>query len=223
MLDLDNALFMMKAVSRIPSSYRWLFMLIAHSLEFCGRLLALFVLTRLLSAEQVLFTVFGLDVTIITIALIIAGLFLSIRNGYAFLGFVFQYTEDNDDVPEITTAGFWRQSIQAGSVLLLMSVDTLVTLMSSLNSTIAIIVIVFLSGGFRLLFVRPLASLILRYQLVNMTVTAFLTLTGLTLIADAFAYEVNQRNFNIVLLILVLSGLVYSKLRNPKNSMSTHV
>lgn len=215
-LDLDNALFMMNAVTKIPSSQRWLFMFVAHALEFTIRLLALFIFSRILRAEQVLFTVFGLDVTVITIALIVAGLFLSIRNGSAFFSLLFENEEE--DVPEITMAGFWRQSFQAGGMLLLMSIDTLLTLMSSLDSAVGIIAILFISGSLRLLFVRPLASIILRYQLVTMTVTAFLMLIGITLITDAFGIDIDQRNFNFVLIVIVLSGILYSRVRNQQPS-----
>ena len=80
LVDIDNAVYSSSQVG-ILKTHRRLALVLILGLEFIGRLLLLALFAFLTNEQEPLFTIFGVEITIETLALLLAGSYLLISNG----------------------------------------------------------------------------------------------------------------------------------------------
>ena len=208
LLDVDNALYMTSVVDQLKPQQQQKAIFFGLLIELAGRLFLLFFFFNILSGDQTLFTLFGIDFSIETISLLIAGLFLFVRSSKDLIEFFKERGEQKEDY-NIKQLPYRQLMIEMSFVNILLSIDTVVAVGGMAQELWFIVYVLTFSGVVRLLFVREIARFIRKYPAMNIVAQVFLIMIGLELIAQAMGLDA-EPVFNAALLGAgVIIAIVY--------------
>lgn len=207
-LDIDNALYLTAVLDEIepPQQRRVIFWGLA--VEFVGRLAMVWIFGTLFSATTPLFTIGGIPFTVESLALLGAGLFLTVRSARELIAF-FRVREETDAAWVATMHSFGRLLLEVSVVSLLLSIDTVVAV-AGMTTNVGMVLYLFLfSAVVRFLFVREIARFINRFPGLNILILAFLITIGLELLAQGLSVSVPEPIINSILLGALILAIAY--------------
>jgi predicted tellurium resistance membrane protein TerC len=208
--DIDNALYMTSVLQTVrPERQRTL---IAWGLlvELIARFLLVAFFRTVIGGSQTLFALFGLKVSLDTLALLGAGAFLFVRSGRELLDLVRE--RDGEDVcSPADDQLFWRVLLEMSLVNLVLSVDTLVALMATVSEFWTLVYIFVFSALLRLLFVQQIAAIVHRVPGVHVVLLSLLVLVGVELFAHGLGLKVPEALFNSAVLAALIGAILYQR------------
>ncbi len=203
-LDVDNALYMTSVLDENPSHQHRRILFWGLFAEFVGRLLLIYFFVKFLNGRDLHFSIFGIQLSLETISLVAAGLFLLIRNGRELIHILLKRNDETDSVILNTKSRFLPALIlQATIVNLTLSIDTIIAIISAQNEAGWILYLLLFSAVFRYLFVRQIANIIHAYPSLNIIILAFLIIIGMSLILEGIGLDLNEIVVNVIILIAV--------------------
>jgi predicted tellurium resistance membrane protein TerC len=207
LVDIDNAMYTTGRISALTERRR-LALGLSLALEFVGRLLLLWLFLVLTNETEPLFTIFGFEFTLESIALLGAGGYLLISNSRELTAFL-QHDKQQEATLE-TTQSFSSLMIEMGVVLTIMSIDT-VLVITTLTTAIGLALSLLLfSALVRLFFVERLVHFIELYPAVRVFILILLIAIGVELIIQGFGLDVEVL-FNILVIIAILVYITYQR------------
>jgi predicted tellurium resistance membrane protein TerC len=215
-IDLDNAMYATSVVTDLPRQQRRAAIWGSLLLELVGRLGLVLLFVYVVSGDQPLFTLFGMPVTVQTAGLLIAGLFLLIRNGWEMVGFFQQRHRDTESegVHAKEQRAFPLVLLEMGGVLTIMSIDTTIAALSTFTRFDLIAAVFLISAAVRLFFVEQLAHFIQRYPALNIIILTVLVIIGLELVIQAFGFDY-ELPFNLIILLSIIIAVFYHRRTQP--------
>lgn len=211
-LDIDNALYMTAVVDNVPEPRQNRVVLFALLAEFVGRLGLIALILWVFGGRQVTIALFGFEVSVESIALIAAGLFLFLRSSRELIRFFSGVeTEDEVDMSVVNERNILKLIAEMTLVNLTLSVDTVLAITGSTNEAWLIIYLLLFSAIIRLLFVRQITTIINRLPSLNIIILTFLILVGLELCLQGFGLQVPEEQFNLIMLAAVLTAVFYER------------
>ena len=205
-LDVDNALYMTSQTQNRPEKEQRRLIFWGLAAEFGARLVLLLIAFYLASGKEVLFAVYGLEITAQVIALLGAGLFLFLSSAGELNDYLTGTTETEAKVPA-QHAPFIHVLAQMTIVNAVLSIDTVIAVAGMTDKIIGAMIILSVSAGIRFLFVRQIAGLIARLPETKVVVLTFLTLIGLQLVLQAVHDDLPESGFNIVMALAVCAAI----------------
>jgi predicted tellurium resistance membrane protein TerC len=103
LVDVDNSMYTTKRISGLNTRRR-LAVVLSLALEFVGRLGLVYFFLSVAGAQKPLFEVFGLQFTVETISLFVAGAYLLISNGRELTAVLRNPTAAESDQPAAVTS-----------------------------------------------------------------------------------------------------------------------
>ena len=148
------------------------------------------------------------NISIETLSLLVAGLFLFLRSSKDLVEFFKERGEQEEDY-KIKKLPYRQLMIEMSFVNILLSIDTVVAVGGMAQELWFVIYVLAFSGVMRLLFVREIARFIRKYPAMNIVALVFLIMIGLELIAQAMGLDAEPA-FNAILLGAgVILAIVY--------------
>jgi predicted tellurium resistance membrane protein TerC len=187
-LGIDNVIFLLVIVSRIPEAQAKRARQIGLALALVFRILLLSLLVWLIGLTQAILTVQGMTFSWRDVILIGGGLFLIAKATHEINGEVEARDEENGEAPG-ASAFFWViiQIIVIDMVFSLDSIITAIGMAQDLEIMIAAVtiacVIMYVSSG-------PVARFVAEHPTTKMLALAFLVLIGVALVADGFKFHI---------------------------------
>ena len=213
LVDIDNAVYSSSQVGTLKTHRRMALVLLL-GLEFIGRLFLLALFAILTNEQEPLFIIFGVEITIETLALLLAGSYLLISNGQEFVGRL-RSREDETTAAAEQGQNFVSFLIKTSLVLTLMSVDTVLVISSQVTTLGVALFLLIFSAVLRLFFVDWLVIFIARYPAVEVFVIVLLMAIGTELIVQGLGYDFEAIfNLLLILTILIFIGLQRRKREN---------
>jgi predicted tellurium resistance membrane protein TerC len=208
--DIDNALYMTSVLQTVrPERQR---RLIAWGLliELIARFLLVALFRTVISGSQTLFTLFGLALSLDSLALLGAGVFLFVRSGGELLDLIRERGGDDTRPPE-DDQPFWRVLLEMSLVNVVLSVDTLVALMATVSEFWILVYVFLFSALLRLLFVQQIAALVHRVPGIHVVLLSLLALIGIELFAHGLGLKVPEALFNSAVLAALIGAIAYQR------------
>lgn len=211
-IDIDNATYTTGAIQRLKPEQQQSAIFWATCLEFIGRLLLVALFLVLTNEEEPLFTLFGVEFTIDSISLFVAGAFLLISNGRELINF-FRTKGVPGEEPHLITSDRFRDVLrEMGLVLTILSIDTVLAGLGMATGLLSLILLFLVSAVVRLLFVRQIAAFVRKYPAINIVIFTLLVLIGAELILQGFGPDF-EPIFNTVLVVAIVVAIIYHRRR----------
>lgn len=211
-LDIDNALYMTAVVDNVPERRQNRVVLFGLLAEFIGRLGMIMLIFWVFGGSAVSITLFGIEMSVESIALIAAGLFLFLRSSRELIRFFSGVeAEDEVDMSVVDERSILKLIAEMTLVNMTLSVDTVLAITGSTNDAWLIIYLLLFSVVIRLLFVRQITTIINRLPSLNIVILTFLILVGLELCLQGFGLQFPEEIFNLILLAAVLTAVIYER------------
>jgi len=177
LLDVDNALYMTAAIEPLPQEKQKKAIFWGLVIEFATRILLVLIFGFLASGTEPLFELFGIEFTAEMIALLAAGIFLIVRSTRELFDFFFGSEESEPSKEPVQAKSFTRLLVEMTLVNILLSIDTVIAIVGSAITSGAqfalVLYMLIFSAGVRLLFVQQIAGLIKRYPATNIIILVF--------------------------------------------------
>jgi predicted tellurium resistance membrane protein TerC len=219
LVDIDNAMYTTSRIGTLESRRR-LALFLSLLLEFIGRLGLLVLFAMLTNEQEPLFRLFGIEFSIETIALFVAGGYLLISSA---LELTTMLRKDDGKTKVIIQAprSLGMLLLQMSLILTLMSVDTILVIMSQVTALGIALFLLLFSAAFRLFFVQRLVHFIELYPAVQIFVTVLLMAIGIELIVQGLGMDFEAAfNMLLILVVVIFIGIQRNKMNNqqPENN-----
>jgi predicted tellurium resistance membrane protein TerC len=217
-IDLDNATYTTSAIQHLKPEKQQIAIFWSTILEFIGRLLLVALFLILTNENEPLFQLFGVEFTIESISLLGAGTFLLIRNGRELIGF-FRTQGEPHEAQSVRVSSFGRVLFEMGVVLTIMSIDTVLAGLGITSVLSSLLFLFLFSAVVRLLFVRQIAAIVVRYPAINIVILTFLILIGIELIIQGLGVDIEPL-FNLIMVVALIVTIIYhrQKAKRPVSS-----
>ena len=203
-LDVDNALYMTSVLDENPPKTHRRLLFWGLFVEFVGRLLLIYIFGVVLGGRDLIFSIFGFELSIESLSLIAAGLFLLIKNGRELSHILLNRQAEQDPVIlNKATHSMPRIILEISIVNLTLSIDTIIAITSSNSTWGMLLYLLLFSAMIRLLFVHQIANIIQSYPSLNIIILAFLIIIGLELTLEGLGLNLNEVVINLIILTAV--------------------
>ena len=187
-LGIDNVVFISVIVARLPEPQREQVRRIGLLLALAFRVMMLFAITWLIGLTKPVFELFDQPFSWRDLILISGGLFLIAKATreihHAFEG------EEESQVTEQLSGGFWSFILQIALIDLVFSVDSIITAIGMVEHVGVMIAAVVISIIVMYLASGPVADFVERHPTTRMLALSFLLLIGAALFADGFDFHI---------------------------------
>jgi len=196
-LGVDNLVFIAIAVAKLPPEQRSRARkigLIFACLTRIGLLVTLAYLSRMDDTRSSLFTLYGQQISIRDLVLILGGLFLLVK-GTMEIHDAVESAEDGDDSQDKPGrrkggSAFAFVIAQIAVIDIVFSLDSVVTAVGMVSNIGVMIAAIILSVAVMIFASNPIGEFIERHPTVKMLALAFLILVGVALIADGLGLHI---------------------------------
>lgn len=216
-LGIDNIIFISIISDRLPEEEQKKARTIGLSLAIAVRVLLLLGISYLVHFTNPLFTVFGKEISIKDLILIVGGLFLLSKSTSEVHNKIEGETHEEHAKNQ---KGLTVRSAITQIILLdiVFSFDSILTAVGLANEVIIMIIAVVISLGIMLLFAKKISDFINKNPTVKMLALAFLLMIGTLLILDGVHIEVPKGYIYFSLAFSLFVEFLNHKLKkkNPK-------
>ena len=186
-LGIDNIIFISILVARLPARQRNLARNLGLGVAMVSRLLLLTVLAWIMGLTAPLFAVLGQEISGRDLILIVGGLFLlwkSVNEIHNSL----EGSEHGGGAAAV--ASFGAVLAQIAVIDVVFSLDSVITAVGMVDHLSVMILAIIATVGVMLIAARPIGDFVDRHPTVKMLALSFLTLVGVTLIADGLGFHI---------------------------------
>lgn len=212
-LGIDNILFLVVLVDRLPPAQRQGARLIGLLVAMLTRIALLFSVVWLAALRRPLLTVHGWSITIRAAILVAAGAFLIIQS---MLEMREMLVGEEASQRRVMARGFVLIVLQIGIIDIVFSLDSVFTAVGLANNIEVMVAAIVASVVVMMAVAAKVGAFIARYPTVKMLALAFLLMVGGLLIADAFGIEVPKGYLYVALAFAgIVEGLNIALRRRP--------
>lgn len=183
-LGIDNIVFVSILTGRLPEHQRARGRRLGLLLAMGMRILLLLTITWIMRATEPLFGLFGQELSVRDLILLLGGLFLMWKSvteiHHKLEG------EDADERGAARPATFGRVLLQIALLDLVFSLDSVITAVGMVDHIAIMVIAVLISVGIMVAFVNPICVFVERHPTVKMLALSFLLLIGFTLVGEAW-------------------------------------
>ena len=213
-LDIDNALYMTSVVDQVkPKKRQQQFIFWGLLVEYVGRLALILFFSNVFSGSEPLFVLFGIPFSIVSISLIAAGLFLTIRSGRDLWSLFMGGDEAEVAASDIEGKSVGRIFVEMMIISLMLSIDTIVAVGTTGQSFGYLAVVLSISVLLRYLFIFPISHFLQKYPNINFIILTFLIIIGVSLVLEGFGTELPQKIMNVVMALVTLIVIFIERYR----------
>ena len=180
-------------------------------IEVVGRTAFLALMLYVIGDDATLFTAFGVDFTVVGIALLLSGFYLFVSSSIELGKFV-GGTDQRAVI--VTRLPFRRAWIEVALVNLVLSLDGVVVAAGASKNFMGSVVVLAMSMLIRWLFVRQIAAYLARNPSITIVTTNFLVLIGITLILEGLQIDFPKEAFGLGLIAAFIVQVSYKKYRS---------
>ena len=177
-------------------------------IETLGRIIFLALVLYVLDDDSTLFTLFGVDFTAISLALLLSGIYLFITSSIELGKFVGGAEEGNIPVKRLPFSRAW---IEISTVNLVLSLDGVIVAAGASELLLGSAIIMAISVLIRWPFIRQIATYMEQNPSLTIITTNFLILIGITLILEGIQVEFPNEAFGLGLIAAFIVQVVYKK------------
>lgn len=188
-LGIDNLVFISIAVSKLPHAQREKARRFGIAAACITRVALLLTLAWLAGLTDPLFTLFGRDISIRDLVLILGGVFLLIKGGMEIRDQVVGEHE-SEDIDTKPLNSFGMVIAQIAVIDIVFSLDSVIAAVGMASHKWVMVCAILLAVGVMLLASGPLGRFIDRNPTIKMLALAFIVLVGAYLIAEGFGLHI---------------------------------
>ena len=214
-LGIDNIIFISIISDRLPKDQQQKARTIGLSLAIGIRVLLLFGISYLVHFTNPLFHLFGQDISIKDLILIVGGLFLLSKSTSEIHNKIEGETHEEQAKKQkgLTVKSAIMQIILLDIVF---SFDSILTAVGLVKDVLIMVIAVVLSLGVMLIFAKSISNFINRNPTVKMLALAFLLMIGTLLILDGFHVDVPKGYIYFSLVFSLFVEFLNHKLKKSK-------
>ena len=216
MLDVDNAVYITSRIKNLPFLKQRQAIAWGLFAEFIGRVILISLLGSFLKANEVLFTLWGVNFTPDSISLFIAGSFLLYKSS----GDLYEFLTKREQPQQLKhrEESFFYLMIEITVVCLILSIDTIIVVYARAADFTSIIVIFLISAIIRLFSLEKLTQFIQKYSSMNIVICIFMILIGFELFLEGFWFNFPEEIFNTVMIMAIVVAIIDQHRRSQLNS-----
>jgi predicted tellurium resistance membrane protein TerC len=215
-IDVDNVLFTSAMSQAVRAREQNRFIAYVVLIEYAVRLALLAIVSFVFSGTEVLFTLFGVDFTAASLAILVAGLFLFVSASKELGGFL---GTPEGEAPVKKQLPFGRAVLETSAMNFVLSIDSVIAVAGMADNFLILAAILGVSTAVRWLFVREIAAYVQANPSVQYVTSTFLILIGMTLILQGIQIEFPEEAFGlgVIAAFIIQSGL---KRRRDRSSVA---
>lgn len=186
-LGIDNIIFISIVSSRLPADQQAKARTIGLLLAMGMRIILLSLIFWIAHLTDVLFTIFGHEISWRDIILIGGGLFLLVKGTMEIHHTVESTEEEKESLKKVT---FGAVLVQIMMLDIVFSLDSVITAIGMAESQAIMIAAVVIAIGVMMFAAKPVSDFVNAHPTVKMLALSFLLLVGIALIADGFEFHI---------------------------------
>lgn len=188
-LGIDNLVFISIAVSRLPYAARERARKFGIAVACITRVALLLTLAWLAGLTDPLFSLFGQDISIRDLVLILGGAFLVVKGGMEIRDLL-AGEADEEDIDTRPATVFAMVIAQIAIIDIVFSLDSVIAAVGMANSVPVMVAAILIAVGVMLLASRPLGQFIDRNPSIKMLALAFIVLVGVYLVGEGLGLHI---------------------------------
>lgn len=219
-LGIDNLVFVSILTGRLPAAQRSRGRRLGLLLAMGMRIALLFTITWILRATEPLFGLFGHELSLRDLILLVGGLFLMWKSVTEI-----HHKLEGDAETDPTTsrrATFGGVLLQIALLDLVFSLDSVITAVGMVDHVSVMVVAVLISVGVMVVFVNPICAFVERHPTVKMLALSFLLLIGFTLVGEAWDLHIPKGYVYFAMGFSVFVEMLNLRLRRPGKPVALH-
>ena len=212
-LDIDLVIYVSTAAQKVEKGDQNRLINRVLLIETAARIAFLALVLYVLGEDSVLFTLFGIQFTVVGTALILSGVYLFVTSSIELGKFVGGAEEGN---VTSTRLPFRRAWIEAAGVSFVISLDGVIVAAGASEFFFGSVIILMISALIRWVFVRQIAAYMKANPSLTIVTTSFLVLIGITLILEGIQIDFPNEAFGLGLIAALIVQVVYKKYRKRR-------
>jgi len=220
-LGVDNIIFISILVGRLPEFRRDLARRIGLGLAMGTRILLLFSISWVMGLTEVLFSVFGYDVSGRDLILILGGLFLLWKSVHEIHN-ALEGEDDADVSGSPAKAAFGAVLVQIAMLDVVFSLDSVITAVGMVENVNVMIAAVVLAVGIMMFAAKPIGDFVDRHPTIKILALSFLVLVGVTLMAEGGGVHVPKGYIYFAMAFSVGVEMLNLRMRAKAKAVKLH-
>ena len=208
-LGIDNIVFISILVGRLPAERRQSARFIGLLLAMLTRIGLLFSLTWFMGLTEPFVSLFGRDLSLRDVVLVLGGLFLLAKATFE----IHSELEGDERTGGKGSSTFLMVLVQITFLDIVFSLDSVITAIGLAEQLTIMVLAILISVGVMLVSAKPIGLFVERHPTVKMLALSFLLLIGTTLIADGLLFHVPKGYVYFAMAFSVLVELLNTRLR----------
>lgn len=219
-LGIDNIIFISILADKLPNEQRNKARIIGLAMALIMRIVLLGTLYLIINGlTEPLFNVFGKDISVKDLILIVGGLFLIGKSTHEIHGSL--EGEEGHAIKKVY-ASFVSVIIQITLLDIVFSLDSVITAVGMVDNLWIMIAAVVVSIIAMMLFAAPIGKFVERHPTIKILALSFLLLIGFTLVAEGFHQKIPKGYIYFAMAFSVLVELLNMRLRKRSKPVDLH-
>ena len=217
-LGIDNIIFISILVDKLPKARQEFARRLGLFMAMFMRIGLLLVLAWIVGLVEPLFTVMEQEISGRDLILILGGLFLIWKS----TGEIHQSLEGEEaHASSAVKATFTAVIVQIMIIVLVFSLDSIITAVGMVDDVRIMIAAVIASVGLMMLFASPIGRFVSAHPTIKMLALAFLVVVGVVLVAEGFGHHVPKGYVYFAMAFSLGVEMLNIRLRHPKSKPVT--
>jgi predicted tellurium resistance membrane protein TerC len=215
-LGIDNIIFISVLVSRLPEAQRQRARVLGLAFAMGTRILLLLLITWIMRAQAVLFTVLDVDISARDLILIGGGLFLLTK---ATLEIHEGLEGTEGEGHAVKYAGFLSVIIQIGIIDIVFSLDSVVTAVGMADDVSVMIIAIIIAVGVMMFAAGAIGRFVDEHPTIKMLALSFLVLIGVALIAEGIDLHIPKGYIYFAMAFSVVVEMLNIRIRRGRSPL----
>ena len=218
-LGVDNIIFISVLVGRLPEAQRQRARVLGLGFAMGTRILLLLLITWIMRAQVVLFTVLGVDISARDLILIGGGLFLLAK---ATLEIHENLEGAEAEGHAVRHAGFVSVIVQIGIIDIVFSLDSVVTAVGMADDVSVMIIAIVIAVGVMMFAAGSIGRFVDEHPTIKMLALSFLVLIGVALIAEGIDVHIPKGYIYFAMAFSVVVEMLNIRIRSGRRPVQLH-
>jgi len=215
-LGVDNIIFISVLVGRLPEEQRQRARVIGLAFAMGTRILLLLLITWIMRAQAVLFSVLDVDISARDLILIGGGLFLLAK---ATLEIHEGLEGSKGEGHAVRHAGFLSVIIQIGIIDIVFSLDSVVTAVGMADDVTVMIIAIVIAVGVMMFAAGAIGRFVDSHPTIKMLALSFLVLIGVALIGEGIDLHIPKGYIYFAMAFSVVVEMLNIRIRSGREPM----
>ncbi len=219
-LNVDNVVFDAILASRLPENQRYK----AMNYSIAGTIVISIVLAMgigyLSKIKKVIFTVFGEDITIKDLTLIVGGLFLLVKSVME----IHDKLEGEDELADLDKKkkSFWQIVMQMYMLNFIFSIDSVLTAVGMTPHLQIAVVSLVLSILTVAAFARKISKVVIAHPTLKVLALSFMLLIGILLVTEGFHHPIPKGYIYFSMIFSIVVEIINIRVRKVSKPVPLH-